>query len=140
MTTQLETEDRVVPPDDRSKGSGRWAVGAYRILITLAALVLFNQAVLAGQFMSGTFESLEFHSIGASVADGIVLFALVAAGLARYRRLYSWWPVSSTGLLLVAMQGQEFAGEQRILTLHIPLGVLLIMSVSWLAVWAWRES
>ena len=140
MTRQLETQDREGPPDDRSKGPGRGPVRAYRILITLAALVLFNQAVLAGQFMSGTFESLEFHRFGASVADGIVLFALVAAGLARYRRVYSWWPVGLTGLLFVAMQGQEFAGEERILTVHIPLGVFLIMSVSWLAVWAWRES
>jgi hypothetical protein len=112
----------------------------YRIMISITAVVLFNQAVLAGQFMSGTIESLEFHSVAASLADGVVLLALIAAGVARYKHRYSWWPVGWTFLLLAALQLQEFAGEQRILTIHVPLGVFLIMSVSWLTIWAWRES
>lgn len=140
MTAEDRTDLQSHPSDDRAIGRGRWAVMVYRTMISIAAVVLFNQAVLAGQFMSGTIESLEFHSVSASVADGVVLLALIAAGVAKYKGRYSWWPVGWTFLLLVALQGQEFAGEQRILTIHVPLGVFLIMSVSWLTIWAWRES
>lgn len=140
MTAEPENNGVGGSPVDHLSRSGRWAARAYRILITIAALVLFNQAVLAGQFMSGTFESLEFHRAGAAMADGVVLLALIGAGWAKFRGRYSLWPAGMTALLFIAMQGQEFAGEQRILTVHIPLGVLIIMSVSWLTIWAWRES
>ena len=68
MTSQRENEDVDEPSDDRSTRSGRWAAWAFRVLITAAAVLLFNQAVLAGQFMSGTFEALEFHAFGATIS------------------------------------------------------------------------
>ncbi len=139
MTTQNEKEHVDEPPDDRSTRSGRWAVWAFRILITAAAVLLFNQAVLAGQFMSGTYEALEFHAFGATASEVVVAFAIVAAGWARFRHRYSIWPVVVTALLFVAINVQEFAGEQRILTVHIPLGVSIIVVVSGFTVWAWRE-
>ncbi len=139
MTTQNEKEDLDEPAQDRSTRSGRWAVWAFRILITAAAVVLFNQAVLAGQFMSGTFEALEFHAFGATISEVVVGLAIVAAGWARFRRSYPLWPAVLTALLFVAINVQEFAGEERILTVHIPLGVSIIVVVSGFTVWAWRE-
>ena len=41
MTTQVEGDDVEEAPDDRSEGSGRRAVRTFRILITVAAVVLF---------------------------------------------------------------------------------------------------
>ncbi len=140
MTTQFENEDLDEPADDRPTGSARWSVWAFRILITAAAVLLFNQAVLAGQFMSGTYEALEFHAFGATISEFVVLFAAVAAGWARFRRRYPLWPAVVTALLFVAINVQEFVGEERILTVHIPLGVSIIVVVSGLTVWAWRES
>ncbi|MCZ6461826.1 MAG: hypothetical protein O6705_06265, partial [Actinobacteria bacterium] len=79
MTTQHENEDVDQPAEDRSTRSGRWAVWAFRILITAAAVLLFNQAVLAGQFMSGTYEALEFHAFGATASEIVVALAIVPA-------------------------------------------------------------
>lgn len=140
MTTQFENEDLNEPPDDRPTRSGRWAAWAFRFLITVAAVLLFNQAVLAGQFMSGTFEALEFHAFGATISEFVVLFAAVAAGWARFRRRYPLWPAVVTALFFVVINVQEFFGEERILTVHVPLGVSIIVVVSGLTVWAWRES
>ena len=126
--------------DDRSQRIGRRAALVYRVLITVAAALLFNQAILAGQFMSGTFEALEFHRLGASASGIIALLATASAGLARFRKRYALWPTLLTASLFVAIQVEEFAGEQRMLAVHIPLGVAIIMAVSWLTVWAWRES
>lgn len=139
MTAQNEKEDLDEPAEDRSTRSGRWAVWAFRVLITLAAVLLFNQAVLAGQFMSGTYEALEFHAFGATASEIVVALAIVPAGWARFRRRYPLWPAVLTALLFVAINVQEFAGEERILTLHIPLGVSIIVVVSGFTVWAWRE-
>ena len=140
MTVPVENQDLEGPPADDGKGSARWTAWAYRVPISMAAVVLFNQAILAGQFMSGTFESLSAHRIGASVAEVVVLFALIGAVVARRRGTYPRWPIGVTALLLIALQAQEFAGEERLLAVHIPLGVFLIMSVSWLTIWSWRES
>ena len=101
--------------------------------------MLFNQAILAGQFMSGTFEALEFHALGATVSEVVVALAIVPAGWARFRRRYPLWPAVVTVLLLVAINVQEFVGEERILTVHVPLGVTIIVAVIGLTVWAWRE-
>ncbi len=140
MATQLENEDLGRPADDRSRKSARWAVRAFRIPITVAAVVLFNQSLSAGEFMSGRFEFLEFHRFGATAAEIVVLLAVIGAGWARFRRRYSWWPVGVTALLLVAIQVQEWAGEERVLSVHVPLGVSIIVTVILLTVWAWRES
>jgi FtsP/CotA-like multicopper oxidase with cupredoxin domain len=64
MTAEVETDEQSDPSDDRSSRLGRWAVMVYRIMISITVVLLFNQAVLAGQFMSGTIQSLEFHSAG----------------------------------------------------------------------------
>ncbi len=140
MTKQLETEDVDGPADDRSTKSARWAVRVFRVPITVAAVVLFNQSLSAGEFMSGRFEFLEFHRFGATAAEIVVLLAVIGAGWARFRRRYSWWPVGVTALLFVAIQGQEWAGEERVLSVHVPLGVSIIVTVIGLTVWAWRES
>jgi hypothetical protein len=139
VTSQGENEDGDEPSDDRSTRSGRWAVWTFRVLITAAAVMLFNQAILAGQFMSGTFEALEFHAFGATVSEVLVALAIFPAGWARFRRRYPLWPAVGTALLFVAINVQEFAGEERILTLHVPLGVSIIVVVSGFTVWAWRQ-
>ena len=123
-----------------STESVRWARRIFRILITVAAVLLFNQSLQAGEFMSGSYEFLEFHRFGATGAEFVVLFAAIAAVVARFRDGYSWWPAGLTALLWVGIQVQEFAGEERMLAVHVPLGVSLIVSVVLLTVWAWRES
>ena len=101
---------------------------------------LVQPSLNAGEFMSGRFEFLEFHMFGAWTAFGLVGFAVVGAGWARFRRRYPLWLVGVTALLFVAIQVQEFVGEERVLSVHVPLGVSIIVTVILLTVWAWRES
>lgn len=140
MTTQRQNEDLDRSSDDRSTRWDRWAVRAFRIPITAAAVMLFNQSLQAGEFMSGKFEFLEFHRLGATVSEYLILLALIGAVWARIRGRYSLWPAGVTVLLFVAIQVQEWAGESRVLSVHIPLGVSIIVTVILLTVWAWRES
>ena len=108
--------------------------------MTVAAVMLFNQSLQAGEFMSGKYEFLEFHTIGALGASVLVALAAAGASWARSRSLYTWRPVVLTTLLFVAIRLQVWAGEVRAFAVHVPLGVSIIVAGVGLTVWAWRES
>jgi len=116
----------------------RWAYLPFRLAITLAALMLFDQAVFAGQFLSGNFGALTTHRENATVAGIAVLVAAVAAILVRWPGRGPIWPLgASLGLFgLVALQ--IVIGFRRLLTVHVPLGVAVIFLVVLLVIWAWR--
>ena len=118
----------------------RWAVWPYRVLITLTAAVFVSQPVTAGQFMSGTYGSLELHAIWGYIAAGsAVLFVLPASIVARWRRAMSWRHVLAAVALSAIAWLQILLGEGRSLTLHVPLGVAVVMLAVLQAWSSWRH-
>ncbi|GAA4995990.1 hypothetical protein GCM10023317_25410 [Actinopolymorpha pittospori] len=115
-----------------------WAHWPFRIVISVAALLLFDQAVFAGQFLSGTFGSLQTHRANATTAAFAVLAAGACAVLLRWPGRGPLWPcLACLGLFgLIALQ--IALGFARVLTIHIPLGVSIIALAVGLAIWAWR--
>jgi hypothetical protein len=113
----------------------RWP---FRVVITAAATLLFDQAVYAGQFLVGAFPALHTHRENAAVAGITVLAAALAAVLLRWPGGGPWWPMLAclglSGLIAV----QIGLGFGRVLAVHIPLGVTIIGLAAALAVWAWR--
>ena len=116
----------------------QWTRWPLRITSSLAALLLFNQAVFAGQFLAGTFPALQTHRDNATYAGIAVLVAAVAAALIRWPGHGPIWPMlASLGLFgLIALQ--IVLGFARLLALHIPLGVTIILGGLLLAAWSWR--
>jgi hypothetical protein len=51
-----------------------------------------------------------------------------------------WWPVIFAAGLLGLTSAQNQLGFARILTVHIPLGVAIVLAATGIAVWAWRTS
>jgi hypothetical protein len=102
--------------------------------------MLFNQAVFAGQFLDGTYDSLHAHRENATYAGISVLISAVAAVLVRWPGRGPWWPIlASIGIFgLIALQ--IVLGFARAISLHVPLGVATIVLAVGLAVWAWRRS
>jgi heme A synthase len=100
--------------------------------------MLFDQGVFAGQFLSGTYDALLTHRENATFAGISVLGSAIAAVLLRWPGRGPWWPmVACLGLFgLIALQ--IVIGFARILALHVPLGVMIIILATGLAVWAWR--
>ncbi|MFE9322433.1 hypothetical protein ACIHDR_24770 [Nocardia sp. NPDC052278] len=70
-----------------------WPRWAFRIMSTFAAIMLFNQAVFAGQFLSGTYASLHTHRENATFAGISVMVSVVAAVLAWWPGRGPWWPI-----------------------------------------------
>ena len=117
-----------------------WPSWVFRITSTVAAVMLFNQAVFAGQFLDGTYDSLHAHRENATYAGISVLISAVAAVLVRWPGRGPWWPIlASIGIFgLIALQ--IVLGFARAISLHVPLGVATIVLAVGLAVWAWRRS
>lgn len=110
----------------------------FRLAMTIAALMLFDQAIFAGQFLSGSFSALHTHRENATYAGIMVLVAGACAVLLRWPGHGPWWPaLACLGLFgLIALQ--IVLGFTRTLTVHIPLGVTIILLASALTNWAWR--
>ena len=116
----------------------QWTRWPLRITSSLAALLLFNQAVFAGQFLAGTFPALQTHRNNATYAGLAVLAAGAAAALIRWPGRGPLWPTLACLGLFGLIAGQIALGFLRVLALHIPLGVVIILSGLLLAAWSWR--
>jgi heme A synthase len=106
--------------------------------MTVAGVLLFDQAVFAGQFLSGTFGALNTHRENAKIAGIAMLVAAVAAIPIRRLGGGPLWPaLACVGLFgLIALQ--IALGFARTLTVHVPLGVTIILLAVLLVIWAWR--
>jgi len=104
----------------------------------LAAVMLLNQAVFAGQFLAGSYDALHTHRDNATYAGICVLISTVAAVLVRVPGRGPWWPVlANLGIFgLVALQ--IILGFARAITVHVPLGVATILLALLVAIRAWR--
>jgi heme A synthase len=116
-----------------------WSRWLFRGMATVATVMLFDQAVLAGQFLAGSYNSLRYHRENATYAGLSVVACLIAAVLLRWKRHGPGWPiVAYTGLFgLVALQ--IAVGFARLLSLHVPLGVAIILIAAALAAWSWKR-
>jgi hypothetical protein len=115
-----------------------WIPWPFRIAMTLAALLLFDQAVFAGQFLAGSFGAVHTHRENATYAG---LAVVVAAGTAvplRWPGRGPLWPLLACIALFGLIAGQIALGFARQLSLHVPFGAAIIVLASGLAAWSWR--
>jgi hypothetical protein len=115
-----------------------WTYWPYRLVVTVATVLLVDQPIYAGQFLSGTFSALHTHRENATAAGIAVLVAAIAAVPIRWPGRGPLWPMLASLGLFVLIGGQIAIGFLRLLTVHIPLGVTIIVLAVLLTVWAWR--
>lgn len=108
----------------------------FRALAWLIALVYFGQAVLAGQFLSGTYPALRMHQLAATAADVLLFAAIVVTALLRWRAKGPIWPFWAVLGLAAVAQAQNAAGAARLIQLHIPLGVAMLVAAVLMALFA----
>ncbi len=101
--------------------------------------MLFDQAVFAGQFLDGTYGSLQVHRENATLAGICVLVSAVAAVLVRWPGRGPWWPILASVAVFGLIALQIILGFARSISVHVPLGVATILLAVVLAAWAWRR-
>ena len=102
-----------------------------RVLVTLAWLVpvgILVQAVLAGQAI---FVAPSLFGLHGGLGHGVLLLAVVTAGLAwMLRRKTAAWVATAVVVALIAQIGLGYTGHRGGLAaasaLHVPLGVAVL--------------
>jgi heme A synthase len=115
-----------------------WDRIVFQVCCTVTAVLMFDQAVFAGQFLGGSFGALHTHRVNATAA-GIAVLVSAAAGLVVRLRGGPGWPALACLGLFGLTAAQIMLGFGRALTVHIPLGVAIIALTVGLTVWSWRR-
>ncbi|MDF3148117.1 MULTISPECIES: hypothetical protein [unclassified Streptomyces] len=107
-----------------------------RGIVSAHVVAIFGQPVFAGIYLSGNFDGLLWHQVGADIVTSLGYLQLIAA-IVVWVRLRLAWPCLSTLTLVAAETVQYFAGMDGALWLHLPLGVMTIVGivVQFIAVW-----
>ena len=108
--------------------------------MTLAATLLFGQALLAGQFLSGAYGALDVHRANAFLAEVMVVISAVGAFIDSRARSAPRWPPLVCAGLAVAVGVQIGMGLNRELAVHIPLGVAIIATAALLVQESWKAA
>jgi hypothetical protein len=113
----------------------RWLL---RAVVTAHLADVFAQPVMAGRFMSGDYDLLAVHRANA-ISAAVVGFTQLAVAFLYWRVVRGpGWP-ALVCLGLSAAEGlQIYLGFNRILGLHVPLGVAIIAISAVLAAVVWR--
>jgi hypothetical protein len=120
------------PAPERTAASG-WVL---RAVATAHLLAGFAQPVFAGVYLSGDFDALSWHVVGADLVSSLGI-AQTAAAVAVWIRVRRAWPFWASLALVLGASAQYLAGLEGALWLHFPLGVALVAGISavFAAVW-----
>jgi len=115
----------------------RWPYLLVRGTSTSLGVLAVAQAVFAGSFLDGRYDMLAVHAttaaamVAVAVVQAVTVVFLYRAGGPRRIML--------AGLLIpLILAGQAGLGMARVVSLHVPLGVLMVVGLLRLAAWAWR--
>ncbi|MEQ4721016.1 hypothetical protein [Nonomuraea sp. B19D2] len=107
-----------------------------RTVVSAHVVAIVGQPVFAGVYLTGDYDSLRWHAVGADVVTSIGYLQVIVA-IIVWVRLRQAWPFLATTAVVAAETVQYFAGLDGALWLHIPLGVMTVAAlvVQFVAVW-----
>ncbi len=108
----------------------------FRAVVSAHMVAIVGQPVFAGVYLTGDFDSLRWHAVGADVVTSLGYLQVIVA-IVVWVRLRQALPFLATMVVVAAETVQYFAGLDGALWLHIPLGVLTVAAlvVQFIAVW-----
>lgn len=116
------TDDTVAASNQRPWA--RHVALTWAVMVGVYSLLVFTQAVLAGQFLSGSDALQAVHRvIGDDILPFLALAMVVNAAVLWRPGRGPGWPVLASLLLLIANVTQLSLGFAGRLDLHVPLGV-----------------
>ena len=113
-----------------------WLV--FRAVVSAHVAAIAGQPVFAGVYLTGDFDGLRWHAVGADVVTSIGYLQVIVA-IVMWVRLRQTWPFLATVAVVAAETVQYFAGLDGALWMHIPLGVMTVAAVVVQFIAAWRQ-
>ncbi|MET7338916.1 hypothetical protein [Nonomuraea sp. NPDC005650] len=109
-----------------------------RAVVSAHTAAIVGQPVFAGVYLTGDFDSLRWHAIGADVVTSIGYLQVIVA-VVVWVRLRQVRPFLATTAVVAAETVQYFAGLDGALWLHVPLGVMTVVALVVLFIAVWRR-
>ncbi|BCJ56177.1 hypothetical protein Asp14428_76520 [Actinoplanes sp. NBRC 14428] len=145
MSSRLEIGDQAPATLGSPETTGKvarvarpWAYWPLRVVALVETVLIFDQAVYAGRFLSGDFPALHVHRENATYTGIVLLVQLIAAVLLRWPGGGPLWPAFYTAGMFGLIALQIVLGFSRSLVIHVPLGVGLVVVTVLMLVWVWR--
>lgn len=110
------------------------AIWLVRPLAILHAAMTIAQPLSIGRYLDGVIGALDWHSILGSTLV-VVTMAMGAAALIAVALRGTFWLLLAPTLLFFAEGLQIGMGHSRVLSLHVPLGVIIVVVAIWYAIW-----
>ncbi|MEU6645377.1 hypothetical protein ABZ863_22875 [Saccharomonospora sp. NPDC046836] len=109
-----------------------------RATVVLGTICVLAQPVLAGGYLSGTFDFLGYHESNAHIISGLLVLQAAAGVAYLVAGRGSAIPLVFTVVQFAAVGLQTGMGYSRQLAVHIPLGVFIVLMSLHLCVWVFR--
>jgi hypothetical protein len=122
------------PPDRRPRAS----LQVLRVVAVLHSLAFLAQPVFAGEYLMGDVDSLALHTINAVVVTALDVIQFVCAVVYFWAGRGRAWPIWASLAIALAVEVQVGMGFERVLVVHLPLGVSLAVGQVLVTVWLFR--
>ncbi|GAA2835724.1 hypothetical protein [Nonomuraea rubra] len=122
----------------RPTPSTEWTGWALRAVVSAHVVTIAGQPVFAGVYLTGDYDSLRWHAVGADVVTSIGYLQVLAA-IMVWVRLRQAGPFLATAVVVAAETVQYFAGLEGALWLHVPLGVMTVVGLAVQFIDVWRR-
>ena len=140
MTTQADAviETAATPPTpDRGP---RATLQVLRVVAVLHSLAFLAQPVFAGGYLMGDVDSLGLHRLNAGVVTALDVAQLICAIVFFWGGRGRAWPIWASLGIALAVEVQVGMGFERMLLVHLPLGVSLTVGQIVLTMWLYRAA
>lgn len=136
MTTHADAvvETAAGPTPDRPRAS----LQVLRVAAVLHSLAFLAQPVFAGGYLMGDVDALAWHNVNAAVVTGLDVIQLVCAVVFFWKGRGRAWPIWASLAVALAVEVQVGVGFERLLVVHLPLGVALTVGQILATVWLFR--
>jgi hypothetical protein len=126
-------------PAETAPSGPRATLQVLRVVAVLHTLAMLVQPVLAGRYLSGDVHAIDLHRINAMVVTAFDLIQLICAVVFTWAGRGRSWPIYASLATAIAVEVQVGVGFERILAVHIPLGVSIIATQLLVTVWLFRS-
>jgi hypothetical protein len=125
MSDETPATTAATPPASPAGRVPAWAAWSLRAVVLAVAILVFLQPVLAGRFITGDVGMLRVHSTVAGFITALAFLQFAAAILVWRPGRGPSWPIWASLAFFLVAEVQGALGYARVVSLHIPLGVLL---------------
>ncbi|OHV50512.1 hypothetical protein BCD48_10465 [Pseudofrankia sp. BMG5.36] len=132
--------EQAASPSVPALAGPRATLQVLRVAAVLHALAFLLQPVFAGEYLEGDVDALALHHANAGVVTGLDVIQLVCAIVFFWKGRGRAWPIWASLAIALAVEVQVGVGFDRLLVVHLPLGVSLVVGQVLTTVWLFRAN